>query len=65
MMPDKAGDFIKSLPVTLIAILSVSLFLALTLNPLIVSWFFKNLKQDAKRRNFIPVLLTRFIEAFY
>jgi multidrug efflux pump subunit AcrB len=65
MMPDKAGDFIKSLPVTLVAILSVSLFLALTLIPLTCSWTFRNLKKGNSRRFTIQAWLTRFITGPY
>lgn len=65
MMPDKAGDFIKSLPVTLIAILSVSLFLALTLTPLTGSWIFRSLKGDKTRFYFFQDWLTRFITGPY
>lgn len=65
MMPDKAGDFIKSLPVTLVAILSVSLFLALTLIPLTSSWMFRKTHKDSSRRFTIQSWLTRFIEGPY
>lgn len=37
LMPDKAGDYIKSLPITIIATLTISLLIALTLSPLITS----------------------------
>lgn len=50
MMPDKAGDFVKSLPFTIIATLTVSLFIALTLNPLITSKVFKS-KEDIEKKN--------------
>lgn len=42
MMPDKAGEFIKSLPVTIMATLTVSLLVALTLTPVITSRLFKS-----------------------
>ena len=41
MMPDKAGAFIRTLPLTIIATLSFSLLIALTLNPLIAAKTFK------------------------
>ena len=41
MLSDKAGDFIRSLPVTIIATLSVSLFITLTLSPFIGTLLFK------------------------
>ncbi len=42
MLSDKAGDFIRSLPVTIIATLSVSLFITLTLSPFLASRIFKS-----------------------
>jgi len=65
MMPDKAGDFIKSLPVTLIAVLSVSLFLALTLNPLIASWAFKKTRRNEHKISIFQKGLTWFITGPY
>ncbi len=54
MMPDKAGDFIRSLPVTITATLSVSLLIALTLTPLIASVVLKNKtgNKDEKSHSF-------------
>jgi multidrug efflux pump subunit AcrB len=40
LLQDKAGDFIRSLPVTIIATLSVSLFITLTLSPFIAGRLF-------------------------
>jgi multidrug efflux pump subunit AcrB len=40
-MPDMAGNFIKSLPVTIMITLAVSLFVALTFTPMITSNIFK------------------------
>ncbi|UCG27454.1 MAG: efflux RND transporter permease subunit [Bacteroidales bacterium] len=66
MMPDKAGDFIKSLPVTLIATLSVSLFLALSLTPLAGSLMFRDLKGTLNgRSDFFQRFLKRIIEGPY
>jgi multidrug efflux pump subunit AcrB len=59
LLPDKAGDFIRSLPVTIIATLSVSLFITLTLSPFIASRFFRREtpgKRDDRR------IFERFIE---
>ena len=42
MMPDKAGEFIKSLPVTIMATLTVSLLVALTLTPVVAGAIFKS-----------------------
>jgi multidrug efflux pump subunit AcrB len=41
LLPDKAGDFIRSLPVTIIATLTVSLFITLTLTPFAASLIFR------------------------
>ncbi len=65
MMPDKAGDFIKSLPVILIAVLSVSLFLALTLNPLIASWTFKEKIHNETKTSIFQKGLRRLVEGPY
>jgi multidrug efflux pump subunit AcrB len=40
-MPDRTGEFIKSLPVTIMITLSVSLLIALTFTPMITSRFFR------------------------
>jgi multidrug efflux pump subunit AcrB len=48
LLPDKAGDFIRSLPVTIIATLTISLFITLTLSPFIASRFFR---QESTRNN--------------
>lgn len=71
LMPDKAGDFIRSMPVTIIATLSVSLFIALTLSPLIISKTFKgyNNKTEAQKafekKKGVEKLLKRFIDGPY
>ncbi len=41
LLPDKAGDYIRSLPVTIIATLGFSLLITLSLSPLLASRFFK------------------------
>lgn len=70
MMPDKAGDFIKGLPVTIIATLSVSLLIALTLSPLLGRFLLKTMT-DAKhrenkiRQNRFNRWLKGFIEGTY
>ncbi|MCK4662631.1 MAG: efflux RND transporter permease subunit [Bacteroidales bacterium] len=69
-MPDKAGEFIRSMPVTIIATLSVSLLIALTLTPLIA---FKTLKEkkksdinnEEKKSKTFSKVLQRFIEGPY
>lgn len=65
MMPDKAGDFIKSLPVTIIATLSVSLFLALTLTPLVASKILKKNDKSANRETWFTRNLQKLIEGPY
>lgn len=50
MMPDKAGDFIRGLPVTIIATLTVSMVVALTLSPLIARLVLK--KKPRERKDF-------------
>ncbi|MEN8202552.1 MAG: efflux RND transporter permease subunit [Bacteroidota bacterium] len=46
-MPDETGEFIKSLPVTIIITLTVSLLIALTFTPMITSKLFKERKAEA------------------
>ncbi|MBN2681900.1 MAG: efflux RND transporter permease subunit [Bacteroidales bacterium] len=71
LMPDKAGDFIKGLPVTIIATLGVSLVVALTLTPLIAAKFYKGhktadeAKKKSKNRKGFGKILKRFIEGPY
>ncbi|MCF8302059.1 MAG: efflux RND transporter permease subunit [Bacteroidales bacterium] len=50
MMPDKAGDFIRSLPLTIIATLAVSLLIALSLSPLIASKVLKPYQKIKKKK---------------
>ena len=69
-MPDKAGVFIRSMPVTIILTLSVSLLLALTLTPLLASRFFRNrsnvaTKNDGKQAKGIKRLLNYLVEHSY
>ncbi len=59
LLPDKAGDFIKSLPVTIIATLSVSLFITLTLSPFIASRLYH--KGIANQKQTTWRLFERFI----
>jgi len=64
MMPDKAGRFIESLPVTVIFTLFASLLIALTLTPYLASRFLKKGKPAAQKRGF-RTLLSRFIDGPY
>ncbi|MCD6597793.1 MAG: efflux RND transporter permease subunit, partial [Bacteroidales bacterium] len=63
-MPDKAGDFIKSLPFTIIATLSVSLLIALSITPLASAVIFKR-KKPEKKNNVFRQMLDRFIQGPY
>lgn len=51
LLPDKAGDFIRSLPVTIIATLTVSLFITLTLTPFFASRLFARGPAVKRKRN--------------
>ena len=62
LMRNLAGEFIKSLPVTLVATLSMSLLIALTLTPLIARYL---LKKPKKRTFSLSNSLERFIEGPY
>jgi multidrug efflux pump subunit AcrB len=56
-MPDETGDFIKSMPVTIIITLAISLMIALTFTPMITSRMFRERQADAYRaRGFGRVL---------
>ncbi len=46
-MPDETGEFMKSLPLTIIITLTVSLLIALTFTPVITSRLFKERKPEA------------------
>ncbi len=48
MMTDAAGDYTISLPIGVIAVLSVSLVLALTVTPIFIEWLFKK-QTDSKK----------------
>jgi len=50
MMPGKAGEFIKSLPVTIMATLAVSLLAALTLTPVITGILFRPVNPEKPAR---------------
>ncbi len=63
MIGSMTGDFIRSLPLTVIFTLSASLLISLTLTPYVSSRFLKTSKKDSKR--LIRRLLDRFIEKRY
>ncbi len=50
MMPDQAGEFIKGLPITIVATLSVSMFISLSLNP-VLAYFFNKKTSQQKLKN--------------
>ena len=69
-MPDKAGEFIKSLPVVIIATLIASMLIALALVPLITSRTFKKSKNGNKaiephHKNFFERHLDKFVSGPY
>ncbi|MFZ5939576.1 MAG: efflux RND transporter permease subunit [Bacteroidota bacterium] len=61
-MPDKAGAFIKSLPITIMGTLSVSLLIALTLTPLITSRLFREPQPGVQQEKGVQRLLKWIIE---
>jgi multidrug efflux pump subunit AcrB len=63
-MPDKAGRFVQSLPVTVILTLIASLLIALTLTPYLASRFFKTGNSNRKLRGF-RLLLSKLIQGPY
>lgn len=65
MMPDAAGDFIKSMPVTVIATLIVSVLVALTVSPLLMSILFKRKANKKHSENKIQKSLSRLISGPY
>jgi multidrug efflux pump subunit AcrB len=69
MLPNEAGMFIRSLPVTIIITLTISLFVALTLTPMITSRLFKAKKStgvgDEIKENLFQRSVRRFIEGPY
>ncbi len=65
MMPEKAGDFIRSLPLTILYTLTASLLISLTLTPLVTSRAFRNTGKIRKKRNFFYDLLQHLIDGPY
>ena len=67
LMPHEAGLFIRSLPVTIIVTLTVSLLIALSLTPLITSKLFKSHQQEngEKKENLFRRYLRKIIEGPY
>lgn len=65
MIPDAAGDFIKSMPITVVATLVVSVAVALTVSPLLMSFLFKKKNDKVHKENFIQRALNKFISRSY
>jgi len=62
LMPDKAGEFIKSLPVTITLTLTVSLLIALALTPVITARMFRKDRPSGKKEKWVRRLLNWMIE---
>ncbi len=65
MMPEKAGDFIRSLPLTILYTLTASLLIALTLTPLVTSVMFRRTGRVRNGKNPFLNLLNSIIEGPY
>lgn len=61
-MPDEAGEFIMSLPVTIMLTLAISLLIALSFTPVITSRLFKDAPEDQLKTRGFSKLLNWFIE---
>ena len=62
MLASDTGDFIRSMPVTVVLVLAASLFMALTLTPLIASRFFSQKESGMKT---LQYYVNRFAETLY
>ena len=65
MLPDAAGDFFKSMPITVIATLTVSVVIALTVSPLLMSILLKRKKETKHSENVLQKTLSRLISGPY
>jgi len=65
LLPDAAGEYIRSLPVTVVATLSASLLMALTVSPLLLSKIIKTNPKRKPNERKLQKLLKRFIEGPY
>ena len=61
-MPYETGEFIKSLPVTIMITLTISLLIALTFTPVITSKIFKERKSEPEKLRGVRLLLRWIIE---
>ena len=62
-MPDKTGDFIRSMPITVIAALVASLFIAFTLTPFVAARLFK--EGQHRKVTWLAKQLQRFANGGY
>lgn len=65
MIPDAAGDFIKSMPITVVATLVVSVVVALTVSPLLMSILFKRKNKEQHKGNAVQRSLSKLIAGPY
>lgn len=65
MMPETTGAFIKALPVTVIATLTASLIIAVSLTPYIASKVLKEKNQETQRTTYTFNLIKVFVEGPY
>ena len=65
MLPNAAGDFIKSMPWTVVATLVVSVVVALTVSPLLMSLLFKKNEGKQHKENKLQKALSHLISGPY
>ncbi len=67
MMPSNTGSFMRSMPVTVVLVLTASFFIAISLTPLMASRLFKQRSPDqpGSRRNFVQRRLERISSQHY
>ncbi|MBI9070126.1 MAG: efflux RND transporter permease subunit [Melioribacteraceae bacterium] len=65
MLSDAAGDFIQSMPVTVVATLTASVVLALSVSPLLMAILFKRKKETQHSENWLQKKLASFISGPY
>ncbi|MCH2081427.1 MAG: efflux RND transporter permease subunit [Saprospiraceae bacterium] len=65
LMPETTGAFIKALPVTVVATLTASFIVAVTITPLLASWILKPKKEGRQETTWVFRQMQRFIEGAY
>lgn len=65
MMPETTGAFIKALPVTVVATLTASFLVAVTITPLVASWVLKKKEPGQHQSTAVFRAIQRFIEGPY